>query len=123
MQKRTVQGDSRVARRTNTVSLPEIVDIDVLGGMQDEDLILHLRALDDDRLRASEIGYDQLPWEVELAYVRREQQIRRTRRDVHQEISHREGEEHYRREASLPEGDFDNFAFVYAATGGRPRWN
>jgi hypothetical protein len=114
-----------VARRTSAITLPEVVDIDVLGGMQDEDLVLRLRALEEDRTRALANGrYDPRPWETEVAYVRREQQIRRARRDTHAEWAWKIKDEFDRLEASLPNGDFDNTAFVYAASGGRgPRWN
>lgn len=116
--------ENHTVRRQTTVSFPEIVDIDVLGSMLDEDLVLRFRDIDEDRTRALESGRPDLrPWEEELAYVRREQQIRRTRRDLHPEITRRIDAENWRIEASLPAGDFDNSAFVYASIGGRMRWN
>ena len=115
---------TNTSRRHGAISMPEVVDIDVLGSMQDDDLILRLRALEEDRSRALADGrYDTYPWEVEAAYVRREQQIRRARRDAHSEWSWRLKDEFERLEASLPNGDFDNTAFVYAAMGARTRWN
>jgi hypothetical protein len=105
------------------VPFPEIVNIDVLGTLLDEDLIVRLRALDDDRNRAYEARADTVPWETEIAYVRREQQMRRVRRDSHTDYVRREQELFDRAERDLPPGDFDNSVFVYAATGGRPRWN
>ena len=113
----------RATRRGVAVPLPELISSDVLGTMQDEDLILRLRAMDEDRIRAYESGRDTRPWEEEIAYVRREQQIRRTRRDTHAELTRAAQIEYERTEAGLPQGDFDNSAFVYAAMGGRPRWN
>lgn len=109
--------------RHQVVPSPELVSIDVLGTLLDEDLIVRLRALDDDRNRAYEARVDTVPWETEIAYVRREQQMRRGRRENHSEYVRREQSDFERIEASLPPGDFDNSAFVYAATGGRPRWN
>ncbi len=97
--------------------------MDVLGAIDDKDLILRFQALDEDRLRAYEAGRDTRPWEEEIAYVRREQQIRRTRRDAHARLTAAAQAEYERIEAGLPQGDFDNSAFVYAAMGGRPRWN
>ena len=97
--------------------------MDVLGTLLDEDLIVRLRALDDDRNRAYEAHLETVPWETEIAYVRREQQMRRSRRENHSTFVNEEQRAFERIEASLPPGDFDNSAFVYAATGGRPRWN
>lgn len=105
------------------MTLPEVVTIDDLGVMLDEDLVLRLRALEDAKGKAYETGVYARPWEEEIAYVRREQQIRRSRRETFAEYSRKLEEEFARTEASLPAGDFDNTAFVYAATGGRPRWN
>lgn len=104
-------------------SLPEVVSVDVIGTMPDEDLIVRLRALDDDRNRVFEAHLDPRPWEEEIAYIRREQQIRRARRDEHQDYVRRMETEFSLAEFGLPAGDFDNSAYVYAATGGRPRWS
>jgi len=94
-----------------------------LGTLQDQDLIVRLRALDDDRNRAFESRLDTRPWEEEIAYVRREQQRRRVWRETHAEYLRKEQQDFERIEATLPSVDFDNSAFVYAASGGRPRWN
>ena len=109
--------------RRQVVPLPEVVSIDVLGTLLDEDLIVRLRALDEERNKAFEARVDTRPWETEVAYVRREQQMRRARRENHTAYLKREEERRNSEEAGLPPGDFDNSAFVYAATGGRPRWN
>jgi hypothetical protein len=114
--------DSRPPRRY-PVPTPEVVSIDALGAMLDEDLIVRLRALEEDKSKVYDSHLDMRPWEEEVAYIRREQQIRRTRRDTHSEYVRKAEEEFARTEASLPAGDFDNSAFVYAVTGGRPRWN
>lgn len=110
-------------RRRAAVYLPDVINSDVLATMQDNELAQRYRTLDDDRLRAQELGYSTQPWEVELAYVKREQQIRNSHRAIHAEIMRQEQLDFHDSEASLPSGDMDNFAFVYAATGGRPRWN
>ena len=102
---------------------PEVVNVDVLATALDEDLANRLRVLEDERNRVIESHTDARPWEEEIAYVRREQQLRRVRRDHHQDFVRREQEAFDRYEAQLPAGDFDNSAFVYAATGGRPRWS
>lgn len=105
------------------MQVPEQVDIDTLGTMLDEDLIVRLRTLEDERGKAYEAHQDSRPWEEEIAYVRREQQLRRVRRDNHMDYLRRSEGSYNDSEAGLPAGDFDNSAFVYAATGGRPRWN
>ena len=116
------QNETRTVRRGG-VPLPQVVNLDELSIMLDEDLINRLRSLEDDKNRAAEAYADVRPWEEEISYVRREQQVRRVRRDSHSEYVRKIEEEFARLEASLPAGDFDNSAFVYAATGGRPRWN
>lgn len=113
------------ATRPNRFALqaPDIVDIDALGTMLDEDLIVRLRSLEDEKGKVYEAHQDTRPWEEEIAYVRREQQVRRIRRDNHQDYLRRVEGDFNQSEVGLPSGDFDNSAFVYAATGGRPRWN
>ena len=115
-------------RRTSQrypLPLPEVVSIDVIGTMLDEDLVVRMRALEGERARVLDEHGDAQPWEEEVAYIRREQQLRRVRRDTHFDFLRRSEEDFNRLEASLPAGDFDNSAFVYAATGGRPTrgWN
>lgn len=103
--------------------LPEVIDSDVLAGMLDEDLITRLRLLEDEKNKLYEQHADGRPWEEEIAYVRREQQVRRGRRDAHQDYMRKVESELFWAESGLPAGDFDNSAYVYAATGGRPRWS
>lgn len=109
--------------RRQVIALPEVVSIDVLGTLLDEDLIVRLRALDEERNKAFEARVDTRPWETEIAFVRREQQMRRGRRESHTTYLNREEARRNSEEVGLPPGDFDNSAFVYAAIGGRPRWN
>lgn len=109
-------------RRSGT-PLPDVISIDELGVMLDEDLLARGRALEEARAKAFEERVDSRPWEEEIAYVRREQQIRRARRETHSEYVRKAEDEFARVEATLPAGDFDNTEFVYAATGGRPRYN
>ncbi len=125
MQKYRSEGSGFEGRhsRKATFSLPEIVTIDALATMPDEDLIGRLRALEEEKSKAYEAHVDVRSWEEEIAYIRREQQIRRTRRDAQMEYNRKVESEFAQSEAGLPAGDFDNSVFVYAATGGRPRWN
>lgn len=122
MQKNRKRSETNVSHHY-PVTLPEVVNIDVLGMMLDEDLIVRLRSLEADKERVHESYVDARPWEEEIAYIRREQQIRRARRDSHLEYVRQAELEFARIEANLPAGDFDNTAYVYAATGGRPRWD
>ena len=110
-------------RRKTVLYAPEVINMDVLSVMQDKDLATRHRDIDEERVLAQEMGYSTLQWEVELAYIKREQQIRNERRQAHAEITAREYEEFYASEAALPSGDDDNSAFVFAATGGKPKWN
>lgn len=116
-------GNETRTRRGGAVLLPDLVNIDEISVMLDEDLNARGRALEEARNKALEARTDTRPWEEEIAYVRREQQIRRTRRESHAEYVRKVEEEFAQAEATLPAGDFDNMAFVYAATGGRPRYN
>jgi len=109
--------------RHHPATLPEVVSIDVLGAMLDEDLIVRLRTLEADKEKTYASYVDTRPWEEELAYIRREQQMRRVRRDTHMEYVRQAELDFARLEASLPAGDFDNSAYVYAASGGRHRWD
>lgn len=111
--------------RRSMVTRPEVVSTDVLETMLDEDLIAHFRALDSSMRLAYESSAqcDLRPWEEEIAYVRREQQVRRGRREAHTAYVQRTEREFNLAEMNLPPGDFDNSAFVYAASGGRPRWS
>lgn len=106
-----------------SVALPDVANMDALAVMQDDELLQRLRGLEDGRLQAFDSHIDTRPWEEELAYVRREQQLRRRRREAHEEYVRRVEDEYALVESQLPAGDFDNLAYVYAATGGRPRWN
>lgn len=126
MQKERNKGhDSSTNNRSNRnqPTHPEILDLDVLGTMLDEDLNHRLRTLEADLERVRNSCVDPRPWEEEIAYARREQQIRRVRRDAHIKYVHDTEVASARLEDSLPAGDFDNSAYVYAATGGRPKWN
>jgi len=116
----------QASRRTNRyypLPLPEVISIDVIGTMLDEDVNVRLRLIEEERFKVMDAGGDVRPWEEEVAYLRREQQLRRGRRESHSEWLRSEQEWFDKYEASLPAGDFDNSAYVYAATGGRPRWS
>jgi len=102
---------------------PEVINMDDLAIMSDMDLIKRHRELHDQKNWAYEQLIDLRPWEEEIAYVRREQQIRQAQRDAHAEYVNKENNAWADEEFHLEPGDFDNAAFVYAASGGRPRWS
>ena len=86
--------------------------MDALGGMSDEDLINHLRSLHDGLDHAYETRGNNRPWEEEIAYVRREQGIRRDRRAAHDTYIRTLEREFAISEAGLPVADLDNSAFL-----------
>ena len=116
---------SNYATRPNRFAVPnpEVMNVDDLGMMLDEDLMIRLRNLEDDKGKVCLASQDTRPWEEEIAYIRREQQIRRCRRDAHQDYLRKTDGEYNQSEVGLPSGNFDNLDYVYAASGGRPRWN
>jgi len=65
---------------------PEVYNMDDIGYMTDEALYDRANRLENDRNRAMTSGRDPYLWEVEIAYLRREQTLRQTRADLHQEF-------------------------------------
>lgn len=123
MQKNKRSDIDRRPHRATIPNFPDVACMDQLAVMLDDELISRFRGLDDERLQAVNSLMDPQPWEVELAYVRRELAMRRVRREHHDSYLRSESDTFARSEEGLPAGDFDNSAFVYAASGGRPRWN
>jgi len=107
----------------NAIPLPEQMNIDDLAVMLDEDLASRWRFMEEDRRRAFSLHMDTRPWEEEIAYIKREQQIRSLHRSAHVAWVDQVEREFALAELGLPPGDFDNSVYVYAATNGRPRWN
>lgn len=98
--------------RRYPVALPELVSIDVLGAQNDEELINRLRSLEEDRNKVLDAHMDARPWEEEVAYIRRELQIRRSRREAHQAYVRTLEREFAESEANLPVADLDNTHFL-----------
>lgn len=98
--------------RGSMISAPEIIDIDCLASMSDGDLLNRYQTLHQERTQV--INADNYPraWEEEMAYVKREMQIRRTRRDEHDLYLRSLDREHSESERDLPEADLDNSSFV-----------
>lgn len=91
-------------------ALPVVSNMDDLATMVDEELTRRFRELDTDMLAAAKANVDTTPWTTELAYIRREQLIRRARREAH--------ELYLQETASSPSeddfepADLDNSAFL-----------
>jgi hypothetical protein len=69
--------------RSYPINPPQQLTFDELALLSDEDLVSNGRQLEQEREVILEARMDPRPWEEEIAYIRREQQIRRTRRDTH----------------------------------------
>lgn len=63
---------------------PYVVNMDVLACISDDELRDRNHQLNEEMNSASRAGYDSYLWEVELAYVQREIDIRHTRRALHE---------------------------------------
>ena len=100
------------AGRRYPVSIPDVMTTDELGIIVDEELIDRLRRLEEDRQKVVDVVLDARPWEEEIAYVRRELQIRRTRREMHDRYVKQLESEYSRSEADLPSADLDNSRFL-----------
>ena len=95
--------------------VPELVSVDVLAIMADEDLSSRLRSLEEDRGKVDSAGYETRIWEEDIAYVRREMQIRGQRRRAHEVYVKEQDRERYldaMYENSLPVADVDNTQFL-----------
>lgn len=98
--------------RRGSVATPDIVTIDAMGATPDEELINRLRSLEEDRQKVLEAHQDPRPWEEEVAYIRRELQIRRDRRAAHERYVRQLEKEYAESEANLPVADLDNTHFL-----------
>lgn len=107
---------SQQSSKRRAIARPEIVNIDVLALLSDEELIARLHVLEDDRTKVLEhegvFGTDPRPWEEEIAYVRRELQVRRIRREKHDRYLKILEWEYAQEEANLPVADLDNTNFL-----------
>lgn len=64
---------------------PEVISTDDIGYMAEETIHDRMNRLEHDRNRLLSMGRDPLLWEVELAYLQREQNVRQTRSQLHVE--------------------------------------
>lgn len=86
--------------------------MDALGAIPDEELINRLRGLEEDRGKVLDAHLDPKLWEEEVAYIRRELQIRRSRREAHDKYVRQLEKEYAEAEANLPVADLDNTHFL-----------
>lgn len=104
--------------RRKSVNPPALVSIDELSYMTDDEVITRLRTLEDERAIVIQTEqWDPRPWEEELAYVKRELQMRRTRKDLDEKYRIEMEKEHFLAELNLPVADLDNSAFLKAVYG------
>lgn len=73
-------------RTKSSVELPDVVNMDDLALLSDEELSGRAGRLEADRRRAASTSSNLVPWETEIAYVRREQQLRDARAIAHSEF-------------------------------------
>lgn len=66
------------------VDFPEKTSMDVIARYLDDELYSHITKFETDRTKVMDARLDPSPWEIELAYLRREANIRRVRRDLHE---------------------------------------
>lgn len=94
------------------VPVPEPMNMDEIAALTDEDLNAKSQVLYADRNRVSDRGMDTKLWDVELAYVHREFQLRRSRRDAHERFVREQARQFAEEEARLPSAEFDNLRYV-----------
>lgn len=97
-------------RPSYPVAIPEVVNMDVLGVMLDDEVYARSYSLESDRLQVLKAGMDTRLWDIELAYVKRELQMRSSRRQAHDRFlanEERVRREMMRYEESLPEANFE----------------
>jgi hypothetical protein len=71
-------------RGSKSFPAPEIVCMDDIGYFSDELLSERMSRLENEKNRVSDAKLDPVLWEVELAYLQREKQIRQTRAEKHE---------------------------------------
>jgi len=74
----------RANQRYTQPQRPPVVDMDTIGNMSDEELASELQVVETGRESAYNTFCDTRPWEVEVAYFKREQHVRRLRREAHE---------------------------------------
>ena len=78
------QTEAATFRGSKTFPAPEIVCMDDIGYYSDDLLHERMTRLESEKNRVVEARLDTTLWEVELAYLQREKQIRQTRLEKHE---------------------------------------
>jgi hypothetical protein len=68
-------------------SLPAVLSMDELAMMADDELLSRCSILNSEKAEIVKTRFVPTAWEVEIAYVQRELQIRQDRRNKHREFS------------------------------------
>lgn len=82
--KNNQQSSEPTFRGSKTFPAPEVVCMDDIGYYSDELLVERMTRLENEKNRVSDAKLDPMLWEVELAYLQREKQIRQTRAERHE---------------------------------------
>jgi hypothetical protein len=84
--------------RRRNINVPDVYNMDLVGYMADEEIASTAGRLESERNYLLSKGQDTYLWEVEICYLRREQQMRRLRSERHAEyltaVAHNNQEEH-----------------------------
>jgi hypothetical protein len=115
--KRSPQAPQAKVSHRYPVALPEVVNVDDLAVQSDDELINWLRILEDDRVKVLEACLEPKQWEEEISYIRRELQIRRARREAHDNYVKQFERKFVESEEDLPVADLDNTYFLKLAEG------
>lgn len=67
------------------VPVPEVLNTDELAVMADDEIFGRLSHLEADRISVIDARFDPTPWEIEIAWMRRELHVRRARRELHEQ--------------------------------------
>lgn len=107
-----IESENHSSHVNYPVDLPEVTNMDELASLSDVELNAKSGALHADRAKVVDRGLDPRPWDVELMYVYREYQLRRIRKDSHEQFLRTQARLFAEEEAGLPSADFDNLQFV-----------
>lgn len=99
-------------QRRYPVAVPDVVNMDATAITPDAELIERLRSLEEGRGKVLDAHLDPRLWEEEVAYVRRELQVRRSRREAHDRYIKQLEQEYAESERNLPVADLDNTHFL-----------
>jgi len=81
---KTAKKSSQKNNYSENNNFPQVVDIDKLAYANDDDLANHSSYLRAERERATRLGMNPTPWDIEICYVQREMMIREDRRLAHE---------------------------------------